>query len=106
MYKGTREIFNLEKYNEIRKENIDHRMGAIEVAKSELEGLINFSEVARQYFGKSQSWFSQRLNGCLMEKKTMAFSADEARKLADSFRHIADRLIAHADEIEAVADKD
>ena len=57
--------------------------------------------MAKQYFNKSQSWFSQRLNGCNVLKKSMAFKEDEFHLLAESFRDIAKRLQAHADEIDA-----
>ena len=39
----------------------------------ELEDIINKSQLAKQYFGRSQSWFSQRLNGCWVLNKSMSF---------------------------------
>lgn len=101
MYLGKREIFNLAEYEERRKKCIEYKPDAIVTAFSELESIINKSQLAKQYFGKSQSWFSQRLNGCTVLNKSMAFKEEECRKLTDSFRDIAKRLIAHADEIDA-----
>mgnify|MGYP003295867999 CR=1 FL=1 len=100
MYLGKREIHNREEYEERRKKCIEYKLDAIETAFSELEDIINKSQIAKQYFGKSQSWFSQRLNGCLILKKSMAFKEEECNKLTEAFRDIAKRLLAHADEID------
>ena len=100
MYLGKREIYNREEYEERRKKCIEYKLDAIETAFSELEDIINKSQIAKQYFGKSQSWLSQRLNGCLVLNKSMAFKEEEGNKLTDAFRDIAKRLLAHADEID------
>lgn len=100
MYLGKRKIFNIEKYEERRKECIQYKPDAVVTAFSELEDIINKSQIAKQYFGKSQSWFSQRLNGCTVLKKSMAFKEEEFHQLAEAFREIAKRLQVHADEID------
>jgi hypothetical protein len=101
MYLGKREIFDIEKYEEHRKKSIEYKPDATFTAFSELEDIINKTQLAKQYFGKSQSWFSQRLNGCMVLNKSAAFKDNEYHLLAESFRHIAKRLLAHADEIDA-----
>ena len=101
MYLGKREILNLAEYEERRKKYIEYKPDATVTAFSELEDIINKSQLAKQYFGKSQSWFSQRVNGCTVLKKSMAFKEGEYHKLTEAFRDIAKRLIAHADEIDA-----
>lgn len=106
MYQGKRKLLNPQKHEETRNEVISYRGGAIYNAFSELEGIINKTEFASQYIGKSQSYFSQRLNGCAVGGKSQGFSASEARLIADSFRDIAGRLTALAGEIEEVADLD
>lgn len=103
MYLGKRKIFNPEKHEIIRKEVITDKCGATWNAFIELEGLINKSALAEQYFEKSQSWLSQRLHGCTVRKKAMAFKEEEYHQLAEAFRHIALRLNAHADEIDNAA---
>ena len=100
MYLGKREICNKEEYEERRKKCIEYKPDATVTAFSELEDIINKSQLAKQYFGKSQSWFSQRLNGCFVLKKAMAFKEEEYTKLSTAFRDIANRLLAHADEID------
>lgn len=101
MYLGKRKIFNMAEYEERRRKCIEYKPDATVTAFSELEGIINKSQLARQYFGRSQGWFSQRVNGCTVLEKSMAFKEEEYHRLAEAFRDIAVRLQAHADEIDA-----
>ena len=101
MYLGKREILNKEEYESRRKNCIEFKSDATATAFSELEDIINKSQLAKQYFGKSQSWFSQRVNGLTVLNKSMAFKEEEYHQLAEAFRDIAKRLQAHADEIDA-----
>ncbi len=97
---------NPERRAPIRAEAISYRSGAISNAFLELDGIINKSAIARDYFGKSQGWFSQRLNNAHVCRSDVSFKPDEARQLAGAFRDIARRLEGLAGEIEAVADID
>jgi hypothetical protein len=101
MYLGKRTILNIDEYNENRRKCIEYKPDAVFTAFSELEDIVNKSQLAKQYFGKSHSWLSQRINGCMVMKKTMAFKDTEYHALAESFRDIAKRLLTHADEIDA-----
>lgn len=103
MYLGKRKILNPEEYENRRKKCIEYKADATFTAFSELEDLINKSQLAQQYFEKSQSWLSQRIHGCMVLKKAMAFKEEEYHQLAEAFRHIALRLNAHADEIDNAA---
>ena len=100
MYLGKRKILNLDEYEKRRKKCIEYKADATFTAFSELEDIINKSQLAKQYFEKSQSWLSQRIHGCMVLKKSMAFKEEEYHELAEAFRHIAMRLNAHADEID------
>ena len=104
MYLGKRKILHPEEYEERRKKVITDKSGATFTAFSELEDLINKTQLSKQYFEKSQSWLSQRLHGCMVQKKEMSFKSQEYHQLAEAFRHIAMRLIAHADEIDAASE--
>ena len=101
MYLGKRKIFNPESYEENRKKCIVNKSGATYTAFSELENLINKTQLAKQYFNRSQSWLSQRIFGSLVRKKEASFKPEEYHQLAEAFRDIAKRLQAHADEIDA-----
>ncbi len=89
-----------------RAQLITEKMGAVWVAFLELKGLINKTQIAKQYFGKTQSWLSQKLNGCEVCKKERSFTEEEYHQLAEAFRDIARRLEKHADEIDAAAMED
>lgn len=96
-------IYNREKYEKHRNVVIETKSGAVWISTVELQGLINLSGVAREYFNKSQSWLSQRIHGCMVMKKKMAFKEAEYAQFAAAYRDIAARLLAHADEIDRAA---
>ena len=83
-----------------RAQNITIKSGAVFVAFTELNGIINNAALARQYFHRSSSWISQRINGNTVFDKKAGFRPAEYQQLADAFRDIARRLIAHANEID------
>lgn len=101
-----KEVYNLENYEKDRAEVVKFRNGAISNAFDELDGLLNKSALARDYFRKSQGWFSQRLHGAHVCASDVSFKPAEARQLAAAFRDIARRLDGLAAEIDAVADID
>lgn len=105
MYLGKREIFNKTEYETLRNADLCDKRGATNVAFTELEGLINNAALSRQYFKRSPSWLTQRINGNIVFNKKAGFRPDEYHQLAEAFRDIARRLNAHADEIDA-ADPD
>ena len=100
MYLGKREIYDLAEYEERRKKCVEYKSDAIHTAFSELEDIINKTQLAKQYFAKSHSWLSQRIHGCMILNKSMSFKETEYHQLAEAFRDIAKRLNAHADEID------
>lgn len=84
-----------------RAELIKVKSDATWVAFHELSGLLNLSQFAREYFGKSQSWFAQKVRGYSVHGKRKSFTSEEYHQIAQSFRDIARRLSQAADEIEA-----
>lgn len=106
MYLGRKKIHNPEQYEQDRVKNIELKNSAVWLAFFELDGLLNKSQLAKQYFNKSQAWFSQKVNGCTSNNTIQRFSEEEYHQLAEAFRHIAMRLSAHADEIDAAAMED
>lgn len=101
MYLGTRKILNPEEHERRSSAVMADKAGAVWNAFAELEGLLSKSQIASQYFGKSQGWLSQKLNGCTVCDKQRQFTEEEYHQLAEAFRHIARRLEGHADEIES-----
>ena len=100
MYLGKRKYHNPELADQHREETITFKEGAIFTAFLDLDGLINKSAIAKQYFGKTQTWFSQKLNGAIICDKERSFNLEESHQLAEAFRDIAKRLISHAEEID------
>ncbi len=54
--------------------------------------MISTAYIAKNYFGKTASWFSQRLNGSIVNGKPAAFSEDEIRKLSTALSDISRKL--------------
>lgn len=103
MYLGKREIYNPESNEKHRNECIKEKSGAVWNAFVELEGLINKTQLSEQYFKRTSGWLSQKIHGCTVYNKKKMFTEAEYHQLAEAFRHIARRLEAHADEIDAAA---
>lgn len=87
-----------------RAQQIKVKSEAVWVAFLELDGLLNISKFAKQYFGKSQSWFAQKLHGHNVCGKNRTFTTDEYKTLSASLRAVAARLEQYADEIDAADD--
>lgn len=85
----------------IRNEQIKIKSEATWVAITELNGLLNLSALARDYFKRTPSWVTQRINGYKVGGKPARFTEAEYHELAEAFRNIARRLEAHAAEIDA-----
>lgn len=100
MYLGKHIFHNSELAEKHRDKATSFKEGAIFTAFLDLDGLINKTVLAKQYFKKSHGWFSQKLHGTTVCDKERSFTKDEAHRLAESFRDLAKRLIAHADEID------
>lgn len=100
MYLGKRNIYDKESSEKRRSDLIKLKCGAVANTFIELEGLINKTQLAEQYFERSQSWLSQKIHGSCVLNRQKSFTEAEYHKLAEAFRDIAGRLNAHADEID------
>ena len=103
MYLGTKKILNPAQHEEDRARLLKNKVNATWLAFSELDGIINTAALGREYFKRSPAWMTQRINGNTVFWKTARFRETEYHQLAEAFRDIAKRLIAHADEIDAAA---
>lgn len=68
--------------------------------KEDLQRAINGSYIAERFFGKSGSWFSQKLNGHIKNGKPCEFTAEERKTLSDALYTIALELQDFADELQ------
>lgn len=83
-----------------RKEQMKVKSEAVWVAFLELGGMVNVSKFAKEYMGKSQSWFAQRVNGYDVNHKKARFTAEEYAGISAGFRSLAARLTEYADAID------
>ena len=65
----------------------------------DLLDVINGAYISKRFFGKSRSWFSQRLNGHIVNGKPAQFSREELRMLANAISTITLELDALVDDI-------
>lgn len=61
---------------------------------------VNWADFAESYFGKSRSWFSQRINGYHVNNKEAAFTPEEKRKLVNSLLDLSKRIENSARQLE------
>ena len=94
------EVFNLDSYLANRKESMKRKDSATALMFTELDGMLNLTKFSRRFFGKSQSWFSQRLHGSLVMRKEQSFKEEEYAKIAEGFRELAKQLEQYADELD------
>ena len=57
---------------------------------------INWTQIATTYFGKSQSWLMQRINGNIVNGKEAHFNAAEAKQLEAALHDLGNKLLAIA----------
>lgn len=54
--------------------------------------MLNLAYIAENYFHKSRGWFSQRLNGAIVNGKPARFTPEELRTLADALSDISCKI--------------
>lgn len=84
----------------IRNEQLKVKIEAIWVTFLELGGVINLSKFTKLYLGKSQSWFSQKLNNTKNNGVVQDFTTEEATNVASALRLLSERLKEYADIID------
>lgn len=58
----------------------------------ELTQIVSMSYIAKNYFNKTKSWFSQRLNEHTVNGKTVRFSQEELQTLEDAMIDISKKI--------------
>ena len=66
----------------------------IRSAMGGLGSAISFAYIAKHYFGKSQSWLTQRLNGSKVNGKTARFNKSELIQLQNAIHDLGRKLSA------------
>lgn len=82
------------------KHKSDPILSKIEDLKaSDILRILNASYIAERFFGKSGSWFSQKLNNNIKNGKPCAFTPDELETLSNALYTISIELQEISDEL-------
>lgn len=79
------------------KERILSMMRNLE--SEDLLRVVNGAYIAERFFGRSGSWFSQKLNGHVKNGRPVEFTPDELRTLGHALHTIGIELQGLADEL-------
>ena len=74
----------------------DLRAEALRKKMGDMPKFINLSQIARVYFGKSQSWLLQRINGNKVNGKEVRFTPAEVKQLEAAFHDLGKKFLAMA----------
>jgi hypothetical protein len=55
-------------------------------------GIVSMAYIAKEYFHKSKSWFSQKMNGNLKNGKITFFTEEELKTLAFALEDISEKI--------------
>ena len=72
----------------------DLRSEAFRKKMGDMPKFVNLSQIARVYFGKSQSWLMQRINGNKVNGKEARFTPAEAKQLEAAFHDLGRKFLA------------
>ena len=84
-----------------RKDLAREKCSAAWLSMMDLGTWLDFSEISRTYFGKSNNWILQRLHGYEMHGEKAEFKEEEYKVLTVAYKEIAQKLREAADMIEA-----
>ena len=72
-------------------ENVISKMekDVLRLQLGEVLDIVNISYIAEKYFGRSRSWLSQRINGCIVNGKKASFTDKEIQTLKHALNDIA-----------------
>lgn len=67
--------------------------------REDLLRVLNGAYIAERFFGRTGSWFSQKLNGNIKNGKPCEFTPDEIKTLSNALHTIAIELQDLADDL-------
>lgn len=92
---GSKVTANIEKILKIVDDDLEAlKAEKIRSAMGELGNAISFAYIAKHYFGKSQSWLTQRLNGSKVNGKTARFNKSELIQFQNAIHDLGRKLSA------------
>lgn len=93
-----------EEFVEAYREGLDRALLKCDqiILRQNLEFILksmNLTYIAKEYFGKSHSWLSQRINGNLVNGKPAKFTVEEVKIFKDALADICQRITLVADRL-------
>lgn len=71
-----------------------------EIELKDVLKVVNCSYIAKRFFGKSSSWFYQRLHHHMVNGKPAEFTPEERKTLSDAFATLGLEFMDLSDRIE------
>lgn len=75
------EEFVARQLEDIEKDVAEMEEMTYRLQMGEVLEIVNLSYIAKKYFGRTQSWLSQRINGCTVNGKKATFTENEIKTL-------------------------
>lgn len=82
-----RERAKIRKYNAVKCEDFDAKKHV-----EDIEEFLNFSAIAKEYFGKDRTWLHQRINGSIVNGKKAAFTEEEKKIFVQALQDMCVRI--------------
>lgn len=90
------EEFIVRQLEEIEEDVAEMEEMTYRLQMGEVLEIVNLSYIAKKYFGRTQSWLSQRINGCIVNGKKATFTESEINTLNSALSDIANILGSHS----------
>ena len=74
--------------------------GTLFLEKEDITRVLNGAYIAERFFGRSCSWFSQKLNGHIKNGKPCEFTPEEKRRLREALYTLSIEIAGIADELD------
>lgn len=82
-----RERAKIRKYNAAKCEDFDAKKYV-----EDIEEFLNFSAIAKEYFGKDRAWLHQRINGSIVNGKRASFTEEEKKTFVQALQDVCARI--------------
>ena len=90
------EEFVARQLEDIEKDVAEMEEMTYRLQMEEVLEIVNLSYIAKKYFGRTQSWLSQRINGCTVNGKKATFTPTEIETLNHALSDIAQIIGSHS----------
>lgn len=92
---GSNVAVDIDRILKVIDEDLEYlKAEKIRSAMGDLGNAISFAYIAKHYFGKSQSWLTQRLNGSMVNGRTARFNKSELIQFQNAIHDLGRKLSA------------